>query len=84
MIGLGNHHEFLDSIETILMNFVKLLFIKKGKMKNMNKQESGILRALLREPFINQRILAEVSGHSLGVVNRYYVDENGEWVRNYA
>lgn len=36
----------------------------------MNKQESDILRALLREPFINQRILAEVSGHSLGVVNR--------------
>lgn len=36
----------------------------------MNKQESDILRTLLREPFINQRILAEVSGHSLGVVNR--------------
>ncbi|MEI3521719.1 MAG: NTP transferase domain-containing protein [Anaerosacchariphilus sp.] len=36
----------------------------------MNKQESDILNALIREPFINQRILAEVSGHSLGVVNR--------------
>ena len=36
----------------------------------MNKQESDILNALLIEPFINQRILAEVSGHSLGVVNR--------------
>lgn len=36
----------------------------------MNKQESDILNALLLEPFINQRILAEVSGHSLGVVNR--------------
>ena len=36
----------------------------------MNKQESDILNALLVEPFINQRILAEVSGHSLGVVNR--------------
>lgn len=35
----------------------------------MNKQESDILNALLLEPFINQRILAEVSGHSLGVVN---------------
>jgi len=36
----------------------------------MNLQELDILRALLYEPFINQRILAEASGHSLGVVNR--------------
>ena len=36
----------------------------------MNKQESDILNSLLLEPFINQRILAETSGHSLGVVNR--------------
>ncbi|HBI63322.1 MAG TPA: choline kinase [Lachnospiraceae bacterium] len=36
----------------------------------MNKQESDILNALLLEPFINQRILAEISGHSLGIVNR--------------
>ncbi len=36
----------------------------------MNKQESDILNTLLLEPFINQRILAEISGHSLGVVNR--------------
>lgn len=36
----------------------------------MNKQESNILNMLLIKPFINQRILAEVSGHSLGVVNR--------------
>ena len=36
----------------------------------MNKQESDILNTLLEEPFVNQRILAEVSGHSLGVVNR--------------
>ena len=36
----------------------------------MNKQESDILNATLVEPFINQRILAEVSGHSLGIVNR--------------
>ena len=36
----------------------------------MNLQESDILRTLLYEPFINQRILAEASGHSVGVVNR--------------
>ena len=35
----------------------------------MNKQESDILNSLYMEPFINQRILAETSGHSLGVVN---------------
>ena len=36
----------------------------------MNKQESDILRTLFAEPFINQRVLSETSGHSLGVVNR--------------
>lgn len=36
----------------------------------MNRQESDILNVLLLEPFINQRILAETSGHSLGIVNR--------------
>ena len=36
----------------------------------MNLQESDILQTLLYEPFINQRILAESSGHSVGVVNR--------------
>ncbi len=36
----------------------------------MNKQESDVLNTLLQEPFINQRILAEEAGHSLGVVNR--------------
>lgn len=36
----------------------------------MNKQEADILLTLLTEPFINQRILAESSGHSLGIVNK--------------
>ena len=36
----------------------------------MNKQESDILRTLFTEPFINQRILSQTAGHSLGVVNR--------------
>ena len=47
-----------------------ILFTKNCGEVYMNKQESDILNALLLEPFINQRILAEVSGHSLGVVNR--------------
>ena len=33
-------------------------------------QEADILSSLYQEPFINQRILAEASDHSLGVVNR--------------
>ena len=36
----------------------------------MNIRESDILRTLLREPFVNQRMLAEEAGCSLGVVNR--------------
>lgn len=52
----------------------------------MNKQERDVLNALIVEPYINQRILSEGCGHSLGVVNRSiknlikddYLDE---WVR---
>lgn len=36
----------------------------------MNLHESDILKTLLNEPFITQHILAESSGHSVGVVNR--------------
>ena len=36
----------------------------------MNKQECDVLTSLWSEPFINQRILSEVCGHSLGIVNR--------------
>lgn len=50
----------------------------------MNKQEMDILSSLLIEPFVNQRILSEMTGHSLGVVNKSiknlmknaYLDEN--------
>ena len=35
-----------------------------------NKQENDVLKVLFSEPYINQRILAQSSGHSLGVVNR--------------
>ena len=50
----------------------------------MNIQESDILKTLLYEAFVNQRMLAEKSGHSLGVVNKSlkhlikegYLDEN--------
>ena len=36
----------------------------------MNIQEADILLQLIREPYINQRILAEGSSRSLGIVNR--------------
>ena len=39
-------------------------------LEQLTKQESDILYNLYQEPFINQRILSEISGHSLGVVNR--------------
>ena len=46
------------------------MFTKQRRKIIMNKQESDILTALLEEPYINQRILSELSGHSLGIVNR--------------
>lgn len=36
----------------------------------MNRQEMDILNALAVKPYMNQRILAESCGHSLGIVNR--------------
>ena len=50
----------------------------------MNKQTCDIINVLINEPFLNQRLLAEQSGHSVGVVNRSlrllvnegYLDEN--------
>lgn len=36
----------------------------------MNIQECDVLLALMREPYVSQRMLAEVCGHSIGIVNR--------------
>lgn len=36
----------------------------------MNTQALDILNSLHKNPFVNQRILSETSGHSVGVVNR--------------
>lgn len=45
----------------------------------MNMQEEDILQTLFLKPYENQRILAEMSGHSLGIVNRsiYNLIEEG-------
>jgi len=49
---------------------IKNNFVKIRKEKSMNKQEEDILLSLYDEPFINQRILSEITGHSLGIVNK--------------
>ena len=36
----------------------------------MNRQEADILKILEEKPFVNQRLLSEESGHSVGIVNR--------------
>lgn len=36
----------------------------------MNTQEADILNAIFTKSFVSQRMLAELSGHSLGIVNR--------------
>ena len=46
------------------------VFTKIEKEKFMNRQEADILKTLMDTPFANQRLLAEESGHSIGVVNR--------------
>ena len=47
-----------------------IVFMKRKKGEKMNNTGKEILMILLQEQFINQRVLSEVSGHSLGVVNR--------------
>lgn len=46
------------------------LFTKNGDEKYMNRQEMDLLNILSDAQFENQRLLAEVSGYSLGSVNR--------------
>jgi len=48
-------------------------FVKRLETTNheqLTKQEADILYYLYLEPFINQRILSEISGYSLGLVNK--------------
>ena len=44
--------------------------MKNEIRKYMNSSKQDILNNLIKEPFINQRILAAQTGHSLGIVNR--------------
>lgn len=46
------------------------MFTKEEVFVFMNKKEFDIVNALLKEPFTTQRKLAELCGHSLGIVNK--------------
>ena len=64
-LGQGMGHIF----KVMFTKTSKQYFMKSNEGK-MNKQEMDILSSLLIEPFINQRVLSEITGHSLGVVNK--------------
>ena len=46
-------------------------FTKKEEIKIMNKKKMDIVNALYKKPYINQRLLAEETGYSLGKVNQF-------------
>lgn len=46
------------------------MFMKMEVTENVNKSERDILLCMIKKPRLTQRDLAEVSGHSLGIVNR--------------
>ena len=49
----------------------------------MNVIESDILKSLMNTPFINQRVLSETTGYSLGKVNKTLKDLNaGGYLNN--
>ena len=56
----------------------------------MNRQECDIMTILAKEPYVNQRILAQTSGYSLGAVNSAlkslskmgYLDEKMHFTKN--
>lgn len=52
-----------------LLNFI-YAFTKIMKGENMNKQEKDILNTLYLYSVTNQREISELSGHSLGIVNK--------------
>lgn len=46
------------------------MFMKEVNLKIMNIQDYDILSCILNRPFVNQRLLSETSGYSLGKVNQ--------------
>lgn len=44
--------------------------MKEKKGKQMNRQQRDILKAIINNPNSSQRALSDITGHSLGIVNR--------------
>ena len=49
--------------------FFNLPFMRTERGVFVNLLEADIMKALKNEPFINQHILSETSGYSIGAVN---------------
>ena len=70
----------IDSRESI---FSTTLFTRIKRKLFMNIIESDILKSLMNTPFVNQRVLSETTGYSLGKVNKTLKDLNaGGYLNN--
>ena len=70
----------IDSRESI---FSATLFTRIKRKLFMNIIESDILKSLMNTPFVNQRVLSETTGYSLGKVNKTLKDLNaGGYLNN--
>ena len=66
------------------MRFGEQRELPEGEEQLVNRQEMDVLASLMTERFVNQRLLAETTGYSLGTVNKSlkslskegYVDES--------
>lgn len=59
----------IEKFYSLLYNYI-IEFTKHERGGFMNIAEMDILNTLVGEPYINQRILSQNCGHSLGIVNR--------------
>ena len=59
---------FYRQILLYVLYFYKM-FTKCKKEIIMNNQEKDVLKYIFKEKSINQRMIAEATGHSLGTVN---------------
>ena len=70
----------IDSRESI---FSTTLFTRTKRKLFMNIIESDILKSMMNTPFVNQRVLSETTGYSLGKVNKTLKDLNaGGYLNN--
>ena len=72
IIGIGSRESIFSAMP--FTRFKRKLF--------MNIIESDILKSLMNKPFVNQRVLSETTGYSLGKVNETLKDLNTEGYLN--